>query len=163
VLAQAEAEAEAENKTIGQPTDVFALQIYEAYPRKVAKKAALKSIKSALKAVSPEALLEKTVAYAKAVEGADMQFVPHPSTWFNQERYNDDPNTWNKSSGNGPKVSSSVQAIQDQKEYERVMVRMSVIRSQYGDHQDWDKKDREEFTKLKDRKAVLKERLGVAV
>jgi hypothetical protein len=42
----------------------------------------------------PEAdLLEKTRLYA-TVRGKDKAFIPHPSTWFNQDRFLDDPETW---------------------------------------------------------------------
>jgi hypothetical protein len=36
-------------------------------------------------------LLEKTLAYAQSRVGQDQQFTPHPATWFNQERFNDEP------------------------------------------------------------------------
>jgi hypothetical protein len=83
------------DKTIAQPTDGFAEKIYESYPRKVARKSALRAIKNALKKEDHEALLQKTIAYAKAREGADPQFTPHPATWFNRESYNDNPKEWN--------------------------------------------------------------------
>lgn len=70
--------------------------IYEAYPRKCGKPAALTKIRKALKTVSFDRLLERTKAFAQAVAGSDPQFIPHPSTWFNQERYNDDPTTWTR-------------------------------------------------------------------
>ena len=37
-------------------------------------------------------LLAKTQAYAEAVRKSNkpLQYIPMPSTWFNQERYNDD-------------------------------------------------------------------------
>jgi hypothetical protein len=37
--------------------------------------------------------LSLTKAYASARNG-DVAFVPNPSTWFHQERFNDDPATW---------------------------------------------------------------------
>lgn len=77
----------------------MALEIYEAYPRKVGKPAALLKIKKALKTVNPGVLLEKTRQYARAVNGTDPQFIPHPATWFNQERFNDHPQTWTRSEG----------------------------------------------------------------
>lgn len=79
--------------TVSEQTEV----VYKAYPKKVAKPLALKAIASALKTQGFEKLLELTTAYAKAVEGSDPQFIPHPATWFNQERYNDDPATWRRS------------------------------------------------------------------
>jgi hypothetical protein len=35
-----------------------------------------------------------TQLYAKAMAGANPDFIPNPATWFNQERYNDNPLTW---------------------------------------------------------------------
>lgn len=71
------------------------LDIYEAYPKKVGRPAALKAIASACQRISPAELLSRTVAYAKAVSGKDPRYIPHPSTWFNQDRFLDDPSTWN--------------------------------------------------------------------
>lgn len=69
-------------------------QIYDAYPRKTAKPAALKAIASAMRRASPEVLLERTKAYATARAGADPAYTPHAATWFNQHRYNDDQKGW---------------------------------------------------------------------
>lgn len=67
--------------------------IYQAYPKKVGKPVALRAIRKALKKHAFEFLLEKTQAFAKA-RGKNLEYVCHPSTWFNQERFNDDPATW---------------------------------------------------------------------
>ncbi len=72
-------------------------KIYLSYPRKVGKPKALSAIKSALKKIDANKLLELTVLYAKCRANCDHQFTPHPSTWFSQERYNDDPSTWRDS------------------------------------------------------------------
>lgn len=68
--------------------------IYQAYPRKVAKKPALAAIRNALKKNAAPFLLEKTKAYAEAIVWKEPQFIPHPATWFNEERFNDDPAAW---------------------------------------------------------------------
>lgn len=73
--------------------------IYAEYPRKVGKPKALKAIEKAISSFSDELVLERTKAYAQARIGQDDQFTPHPSTWFAQERFNDDPSTW-KHNGN---------------------------------------------------------------
>jgi 5-methylcytosine-specific restriction endonuclease McrA len=82
------------------PPDLnLAESIYAAYPRKVAKPAALRAINSALKTTSAADLLAKTTAYAEAVASwpdADAKFVPHPATWYNQQRYLDDPSEWRR-------------------------------------------------------------------
>jgi len=39
-------------------------------------------------------LLERVTVYAKAMDGVEKQFVAHPSSWLNDERYNDDDAAW---------------------------------------------------------------------
>jgi len=72
----------------------IALSIYDLYPRKVARPVALRAIMKAMVKHGPTKLLERTKAYAASRIGQDPQFTPHPATWFNQERFNDDPSTW---------------------------------------------------------------------
>lgn len=69
--------------------------IYSAYPRKVGKPVALKAIVKALKVLPFDELLKRVQIYAQSVKGKDATFIPHPSTWFRQERYNDPTNTTN--------------------------------------------------------------------
>ena len=67
------------------------LQVYEAYPRKVAKPAALKAIAKSLQGTPCNELLTKVKAFAAhhATLGTAEQYIPHPATYFNQQRYND--------------------------------------------------------------------------
>ena len=58
--------------------------IYEAYPRKVGRGAALKAIVKALKLVPFEELLEAVREYARAREGQYRVYTPSPARWFNQ-------------------------------------------------------------------------------
>ncbi len=106
--AHAEAEAEAE-------------KIYIAFPLKVGKPAALRAIKSALTVAPFEYLLEKTKEFTAARNG-DLTFCPNPSTWFNQHRYNDDPQTWK------PKVNSARPDFTRQKEKAPCYPKMSESR-----------------------------------
>jgi hypothetical protein len=78
-----------------------AAAIYWNYPRKVGRPAAIKAILKSLKrtGINPMACFEKVGQYAKAVLGKDPQFIPHPATFFNQDRYMDDPSTWTVNSG----------------------------------------------------------------
>lgn len=64
-------------------------EIYQAYPRLVGKKDAIKAIRTALKKTTFQSLLEKTRTYAASRNGQEMKYTPHPATWFRQERYND--------------------------------------------------------------------------
>lgn len=80
---------------------VTAEDIYQAYPRKIAKKAAIKAITLALKTENAAAILEKTKAYKLATDkwtAEESQFIPHPATWFNRGSYADDPKEWDKGS-----------------------------------------------------------------
>lgn len=73
--------------------------IYQAFPRKIAKAAALKSIRKALATVPAQKLLSATLAYAAAVARwpeEDKRFIPYPATWFNRGSYDDDPQNWTR-------------------------------------------------------------------
>ncbi len=71
----------------------MAEEIYKAYPVPAARPKALAAIKKAIEAHGAEHILKRTLAYSRARNG-NKEFVPLPATWFNQERYNDDPATW---------------------------------------------------------------------
>ncbi len=82
----------------------IAAEIYECYPRKVARPEAIKAICAAIdRGTSPIVLMERTKAYAQARESSDNGFTPHPATWFNREQFNDDPSTWRETSHIKPK------------------------------------------------------------
>jgi hypothetical protein len=73
------------------------LEIYMAYPRRTARKYALKCIAKALLDLPFEEMLVRVQQFATFCRGQDNQFIPHPSTWFNQGRYydiEDDPDCW---------------------------------------------------------------------
>lgn len=71
--------------------------IYQAYPRKVGRQDALKAINKALTKLNAAALLERVQRYTAIVARwpeKDWPFCPHPATWFNRGRYDDDPAAW---------------------------------------------------------------------
>lgn len=77
--------------------------IYHAYPRKVGKKIAIEVIGRTIQDLTKRGtsadetaafLLERVQMFAASPKGAAGQFTPHPSTWFRQGRYNDDPAEW---------------------------------------------------------------------
>lgn len=86
---------------IDKETKLMAEAIYAEYPRKIAKVAAIKAIAKQLSQYDFTYILEQTKLYAKAREGCDHKFTPYPSTWFNQERFTDDPSAWDIN-GNEP-------------------------------------------------------------
>ena len=107
-ICQAEAEAEAEAEASKAKNNTIAARqlaesVYEAYPRKVGRPVALRAILKALTTTDHETLLRATVAYAEARRGQDQQFTPMPATWFNQQRYLDEPSTWTNSPAIKPK------------------------------------------------------------
>lgn len=67
-------------------------EIYQAYPRKVAKCEAMAAIHRAIKKHGYEHVLKRTKEFSEAwgTSGKPLAFVPYPATFFNQERYQDD-------------------------------------------------------------------------
>lgn len=59
-------------------------------PRKIGKGAARKAYASALRKTDAETLLEAMRRFAASQAGKDAQFIPHPSTWLNAERWTDE-------------------------------------------------------------------------
>ena len=85
------------NKNTPLPPKGVEGEIYQAYPRKVSKPAAMKAIRRALTRVKAERLLDRTRAYARVWAQAPAnrkRFIPYPATWFNQEQYNDSESEW---------------------------------------------------------------------
>lgn len=73
-------------------------RIYKAYPKHVARVAALRAINNALKSkvITYQALMAATEEYAKLVAhitrgSFDWRRVPHAATWYNDQRWLDDP------------------------------------------------------------------------
>ena len=73
--------------------DLAAEEIYQAYPRKVAKADALKAIRRAMKDSPVTDLLEITKLFA-ASQTPGSPYTPYPASWFNGRRYEDDPSAW---------------------------------------------------------------------
>jgi hypothetical protein len=68
-------------------------RFWKTYPRRIGKRAALQAWRNACKRTTPQALTDAAAAQARAWEaaGKDPQFIPHPATWLNQGRYDDEP------------------------------------------------------------------------
>lgn len=84
------------------------LSWWNVYPRQEAKGDAQKSFEKAIREISAqrkvdrseaiEWLLLVTASYAKTPAGMAGKFTPHPSTWLNQKRYDDNTAEWSKTS-----------------------------------------------------------------
>ena len=72
-----------EKKDFDPNFDVF----WKSYPKRVAKPAAVKAWAAAIKRASPEAIL---AGLGKHSFSLDEKYIPMPSTWLNQDRWNDE-------------------------------------------------------------------------
>lgn len=105
-----EKEKEKEGDSKGGAPDKLADEIYAEYPRKVGRPAALKVIERHIRrGEDPEVMLNAVRKFAAVWKGqSDLTYCPHPATWFNQERYKDDPATWRRTNGAAQNVDRSV-------------------------------------------------------
>jgi len=71
--------------------EVFFNRFWEHYPRKVGKPAAKRAMKAKYGAVNSRLIAEGTVAWADYWVGSQTaeQFIPHPATFLNQDRWLD--------------------------------------------------------------------------
>lgn len=98
---------EGERNLLAKKNEIDAEAIYQAYPKKVGRADAVKAIMKALRGVEFDALMEATKSYSEAVSrwtDEDKVYIPHPATWFNQRRWDDDRSTWTKDRGSKAKI-----------------------------------------------------------
>lgn len=82
-----------------QELEQLVKDIYQAYPRKVGPAAAMKSIEKACKLIDPKELLQAVRDYEAATSQwpeADRDYIPMPTTWFNQQRWMEDRKEWTR-------------------------------------------------------------------
>lgn len=65
---------------------------WQAYPRRIGKGAARVAFERATKFADANDLIQAAIKFAEHCQetGKEPQFIPHPSTWLNQERWEDD-------------------------------------------------------------------------
>jgi hypothetical protein len=75
-----------------EATDEEFEQFWHLYPRRVGKGHARKAFQKAYKAIGLVRILEATDDFARncAETNKDAQYIPHPATWLNGERWDDD-------------------------------------------------------------------------
>lgn len=70
-------------------------KIYESYPRKINRKKAIEAIRKAVKKHGTDTVLAGTLNHASAfqreIQSGRQRYVPHPATFFNAERYLEEP------------------------------------------------------------------------
>ena len=69
-------------------------EFWNAYPRKIAKKEAMKKFAKAVKdGTDPNTIIAGAKTYATSVVGKEQKYVAHPTTWLNQGRWEDETTT----------------------------------------------------------------------
>ena len=86
------AETETETETyISTSNDALFEDFWNAYPRKIAKKEAMKKFTKAVKdGADPNTIIAGAKTYATSVVGKEQKYVAHPTTWLNQGRWEDE-------------------------------------------------------------------------
>ena len=89
------AETETETETyISTSNDALFEDFWNAYPRKIAKKEAMKKFAKAVKdGTDPNTIIAGAKTYATSVVGKEQKYVAHPTTWLNQGRWEDETTT----------------------------------------------------------------------
>lgn len=67
------------------------VRFWDAYPRRVGKGQARKAWAKATKTTDPETIIAAAGRFTTLRGHEDPQFIPHPSTWLNGERWDDVP------------------------------------------------------------------------
>lgn len=82
-----------ENVEPEAPVEAWFAEFYNNYPRKVGKHKAWLSFKRLCKSASTLGKIMDGLAKYRAKwtkEGTEKEFIPHPSTWLNQKRWEDE-------------------------------------------------------------------------
>jgi len=66
-------------------------EFWERYPRRIGKAAARKAYAKALKAGTHDDIMFGLSQQMPSLASREQQYIPHPSTWLTQERWNDEP------------------------------------------------------------------------
>ncbi len=102
------------NKKSKQEVNTLFENWWSEYPKKVKKLSAAKSFGTKLVMIrsreennSVEFLLERTRQFAKSRIGEPVQFTPYPASWLNENRFDEDPESWAVHKGNGHSVDAT--------------------------------------------------------
>lgn len=66
-------------------------RFWNVYPRKAGKQAAVKAWAKAIKSTSPDVIVDGASRFAADPNLPEKQFIPHPATWLNAGRWDDEP------------------------------------------------------------------------
>lgn len=133
-IARLTAKLDEHEKKKTNDTDIVE-QIYNAYPKKIDKKRALQSIKKAIidmknNGGTAENLLETVKQYRREVERHGLNSkhekwasIPHPTTWFNQNRFELEPAEWTSlfREGKHVNIEKPKEAVQEPVHWRKVL------------------------------------------
>lgn len=74
-------------------------RFWAVYPRHIAKGAARKAWLPAARKTEPERIIAAAERFRTANAGQDPRYIPHASTWLNQERWLDEPDAEPRAAG----------------------------------------------------------------
>jgi hypothetical protein len=77
------------------------LEFWSRYPRRIGKPAARKAYVKAMKAATHDDIMFGLSQQMPSLASREQQYIPHPSTWLTQERWNDEPEQHSNGSRNG--------------------------------------------------------------
>lgn len=80
-----------ELEVIEEPTPDPFDEFWEHYPNKVAKKPARAKFAAAAKRADPQAIIDGARRLAQDPNLPEQKYIPHPTTWLEQDRWNDPP------------------------------------------------------------------------
>ncbi|MFF2631991.1 hypothetical protein ACFVR6_03820 [Microbacterium sp. NPDC058021] len=76
---------------VDQPMAATFAEFYMAYPRKVGKEAARRAFERVARTVDPALVVDGARRYAADPNLPEKQFIPHPASWLNAGRWDDEP------------------------------------------------------------------------
>lgn len=86
---EVEEEKETPTPKTSSPTDGFE-EFWQVYPRREGKQAAVKAFGKARQSASTEIIVQGAIRF-RDDPNRQPEFTPHPTTWLNQGRWDDDP------------------------------------------------------------------------
>lgn len=108
-------------------------EFYMAYPRKVGKEAARRAFEKAAKTTDPDVIVAGARRYAADPNLPERQFIPHPSSWLNAGRWDDEPEVPREGSSPTPGAVGSDDVARQRDEWLR---RHGITYDEYLEHVD---------------------------
>lgn len=96
------------------------------YPRRKGKGAARRAWDKAVRIATPETIMGGLEANMADLKAREPQYQPHPATWLNQERWEDEPDEQPAANVGMPDYRGSEQTVREIQE--KVRARLQVVK-----------------------------------